>query len=80
MSLHYLIMAAAVWRLYRWKLGGRRRAARRPSERPWLVALVSDAVLFSGLAYREHRRKAAAGRATAPRDRRVSTWTRKVDL
>lgn len=74
-TVHYAILAAATWRVVRWKVSPRRPAVRRGADRrPWLVALVNDAVIFGGLAYREHRRKAKAGQATAVRDRRRSSW------
>lgn len=65
-TLGYLLMAGVVWRVVRFKFTpARARLRRRGDSSPWLVALISDAVLFGGLAYREHRRKARAGRPTA---------------
>ena len=77
-SLHFLIMAGIVWRVVALKHGQRRPAKRKLT--PWLVAAVSDAVLFGGLAYREHRRKVRAGKPTAVNDRRKSTWTKSTPL
>ena len=80
-TVQYALMALAVWRVVRWKNGPRRPAVRRgPDRTPWLVAILSDAVIFGGLAYREHRRKARAGEPTAVRDRRKRTWTRSTPL
>jgi hypothetical protein len=79
-SLHFLIMAGIVWRVVRLKHRPRGRAGAGRAAAPWLVALASDAVLFAGLAYREHRRKIRAGKPTAVRDRRKSTWTKSTPL
>lgn len=80
-SLHFLIMAGIVWRVVKLKHRPRPRAgARGRSVTPWLVAALSDAALFAGLAYREHRRKVRAGKPTAVRDRRKSTWTKTTPL
>ena len=77
MSLHYLLLAVFAWRVVKWRQAPRRPLSRRGAQAPWLVALVSDAVLFGGLAYREHRRKLRAGEQPAVRhDRRKSTWTK----
>lgn len=78
MSLHFLILAAIVWRVVKLKNAPRRAVRRGAGKTPWLVALASDAVLFAGLAYREHRRKIRAGKPTAVRDRRKSTWTKST--
>lgn len=80
MSLHFLILAAVTWRVVRWRMGGSRRNAARRDRTPWLAAAVSDAVIFGGLAYREHRRKVRAGKPTARRDGRKSTWTTSTPL
>ena len=65
-----LIMAGIVWKVVRFKFSPpRARLRRRGDSSPWLVALVSDAIIFGGLAYREHRRRAAQGKATARRGR-----------